>query len=79
MKVYVKTAGFHLDKLTKRQKNGWYELETGEQTEIRDVLAELGVENENGITFMLNGNHAEEDAILREADEILLLRMLYGG
>lgn len=79
MKIYIKTAGFHLDKLPKKTAGGRYVLEAAEHARIKDVLAALDVREEEGITYMLNGNHADESTRLREADELLLLRMLYGG
>ena len=79
MKVYIKTAGFHLDTLPEKQTGGWHEVQVKEQTEVKELLTDIGLESADGITYMLNGNYAGDNTRLQEGDEILLLRMVYGG
>lgn len=55
------------------------ELDMPERTTIRQVLEKLNLPKEIRVTVLMNGNIADEKAVLKEGDIVHILPQMAGG
>lgn len=78
MNITIKAIGTDIPSLP-HNKSNLYALEIPEHTTVGEALIILSISTECAVTYMLNGNHASDDTVLKQDDEILIMRMMYGG
>lgn len=79
MKIYIKTAGVKIDSKIIQGLEKKYILIEKDNITIEDIIVLLEIKKQGVVSYMLNGNYAKEDTRLKSGDELLFMRMLYGG
>ncbi|MEG0091048.1 MAG: MoaD/ThiS family protein [Oscillospiraceae bacterium] len=78
MNIIIKAIGIDIPGIA-HAKDNIYKIAMAEGETVGQAIKSLNLPEDSGISYMLNGNHAPEKTVLKDQDEVMIMRMIYGG